>query len=62
MTKLSKWHSITLFCGALLAFPILVQAAAPPLRLCAGVILIEEDEMPETPPAPVTPMNEERQF
>ena len=51
-----------LFCGALLGFPILVQATAPPLRVCAGVFFIEEEDVIETPVVDETPILEEHQF
>jgi len=62
MFNLSKRQLITLFCGTLLAFPILVQAAAPPLMVCGGIILIEEDEVSETPPAIETPIIKGQRF
>lgn len=64
MLKLSKRQSMTLFFGALLSFPIIVQAAAPPLMVCAGVFFIEEEEeeVAQTPSATETPIIEEQRF
>lgn len=58
MLKLSKRQSMTLFFGALLGFPIIVQAAAPPLMVCAGVFFIEEEDVLETPVVSETPVLE----
>lgn len=44
MIKFSKRHSITLFVSFLIALPIFIQAATPPLRVCGGIIFLEEDD------------------
>ena len=43
MFKLSKRQSMGLFVTFLMALPIAIQASAPKLLTCGGVILLEED-------------------
>lgn len=44
MHKFTKRQTLVGFTIFLLGLPIVVQAAAPPLRVCGGIILIEEEE------------------